>query len=710
MATKKKNVVSEEANKTELKDTEAKTAAVSKNAAEKKAKKPAQSAAAGPETVAKKAAAVTVPESEAKPKAKKTVKAAPAVGKEAEKKAAPAAEKKAEKKAAPAVEKKAEKKAAPAEEKKAEKKAAPAEEKKAEKKAAPAEEKKTEKKVKKTPAVKAEVKPEPKIEEIPEPAAEVKPEPEIKAEEKNAPKAKSKSKAKPKAEKKAEVKPEAEAEPRQEAEIKTEPETEIKPEPIAEVKSQPEAEIKPELPAAAPEKVRNTEKYIDDDDYIDDVYEPDADDDYVNEDIDDEENEEEEEPDYAHLEEDKELEKEEIDLDSIDLNKIAELDHEYEPSGSKRKDGYEEELGGEYEEENLEKMDLGIFGDNAQIMQMLKQGRVTGSITVEDFNQVTGEIDLDAESVEKLYDLCLRLGIRIVDENGAAEKLYEHGYDDFTEGVGLEDHVRMYLKEIGKVPLLSAEEEIELAKRVEEGDEDAKNRLYEANLRLVVSIAKHYVGKGMQFLDLIQEGNLGLLKVVDKFDYRKGCKFSTYATWWIRQSITRAIADQSNTIRIPVHMNENINKLKRTSRELAQRLGKDPTSEQIAEELGMPVAKVREIMKYSQDTVSLESPVGEEEDSHIGDFIKDESSPSPSDSAAQTLLHEQLMEVLKTLTDREQRVLKLRFGLEDGRQRTLEEVGREFNVTRERIRQIEAKAIRKLKNPNRSKKLKDFYE
>ena len=723
MATKKKNVVSEEANKTELKDTEAKTAAVSKNAAEKKAKKPAQSAAAGPETVAKKAAAVTVPESEVKPKAKKTVKAAPAVGKEAEKKAAPAAEKKAEKKAAPAeekkaekkaapaVEKKAEKKAAPAEEKKAEKKAAPAEEKKAEKKAAPAEEKKkTEKKVKKTPAVKAEVKPEPKIEEIPEPAAEVKTEPEIKAEEKDAPKAKSKSKAKPKAEKKAEVKPEAEAEPRQEAEIKPEPEAEIKPEPTAEVIPEPVEEKKPELPAAAPEKVRNTEKYIDDDDYIDDVYEPDADDDYVNEDIDDEENEEEEEPDYAHLEEDKELEKEEIDLDSIDLNKIAELDHEYEPSGSKRKDGYEEELGGEYEEENLEKMDLGIFGDNSQIMQMLKQGRVTGSITVEDFNQVTGEIDLDAESVEKLYDLCLRLGIRIVDENGAAEKLYEHGYDDFTEGVGLEDHVRMYLKEIGKVPLLSAEEEIELAKRVEEGDEDAKNRLYEANLRLVVSIAKHYVGKGMQFLDLIQEGNLGLLKVVDKFDYRKGCKFSTYATWWIRQSITRAIADQSNTIRIPVHMNENINKLKRTSRELAQRLGKDPTSEQIAEELGMPVAKVREIMKYSQDTVSLESPVGEEEDSHIGDFIKDESSPSPSDSAAQTLLHEQLMEVLKTLTDREQRVLKLRFGLEDGRQRTLEEVGREFNVTRERIRQIEAKAIRKLKNPNRSKKLKDFYE
>ena len=608
--------------------------------------------------------------------------------------------------------------------------------------------------VKAEPEVKAEIKPEseakveaitetkaePQAETKSEAAAEEKPEPDVKPEEKPSPKAKSKTKSKPKAEKKAEAKPEAEVKPEPEAEIKPEPEAEVKPEPAAEVKPEPEAEVKPEpaaevkpepaaevkpepaaevkpepeaekkseLPAAAPEKAQNTEKYVDDD-YIDDVFEPDADEDDVNEDIDDEDNEE-EEPDYAHLEEDKELEKEEIDLDSIDLNKIAELDHEYEPSGSKRKDGYEEELGGEYEEENLEKMDLGIFGDNAQIMQMLKQGRVTGSVTVEDFNQVTGEIDLDAESVEKLYDLCIRLGIRIVDENGAAEKLYEHSYDDITEGVGLEDHVRMYLKEIGKVPLLSAEEEIELAKRVEEGDEDAKNRLYEANLRLVVSIAKHYVGKGMQFLDLIQEGNLGLLKVVDKFDYRKGCKFSTYATWWIRQSITRAIADQSNTIRIPVHMNENINKLKRTSRELAQRLGKDPTSEQIAEELGMPVAKVREIMKYSQDTVSLESPVGEEEDSHIGDFIKDESSPSPSDSAAQTLLHEQLMEVLKTLTDREQRVLKLRFGLEDGRQRTLEEVGREFNVTRERIRQIEAKAIRKLKNPNRSKKLKDFYE
>ncbi|MBO5076918.1 MAG: RNA polymerase sigma factor RpoD [Clostridia bacterium] len=367
-------------------------------------------------------------------------------------------------------------------------------------------------------------------------------------------------------------------------------------------------------------------------------------------------------------------------------------------------------MGPEYENVDLEKLDLGIFEDNIQVMQLLKQGRAAGSISIDDFNTLTGEIDLDAESIEKLYDLCMRLGIRIGDENGSAEKMYIHEYDEFADGVGLEDHVRMYLKEIGKVPLLSAEEEIELAKRVEEGDEEAKNRLYEANLRLVVSIAKHYVGKGMQFLDLIQEGNLGLLKVVDKFDYRKGCKFSTYATWWIRQSITRAIADQSNTIRIPVHMNENINKLKRTSRELAQRLGKDPTSEQIAEELGMPVAKVREIMKYSQDTVSLESPVGEEEDSHIGDFIKDESSPSPSDSAAATLLHEQLMEVLGTLTDREQRVLKLRFGLEDGRQRTLEEVGREFKVTRERIRQIEAKAIRKLKNPNRSKKLKDFYE
>lgn len=278
------------------------------------------------------------------------------------------------------------------------------------------------------------------------------------------------------------------------------------------------------------------------------------------------------------------------------------------------------------------------------------------------------------------------------------------------EGVSLEDPVRMYLKEIGKVPLLSTDEEIELAKRIELGDEAAKKRLAEANLRLVVSIAKRYVGRGMQFLDLIQEGNLGLIKAVDKFDYTKGYKFSTYATWWIRQAITRAIADQARTIRIPVHMVETINRLIRTSRQLLQELGREPAPEEIAEKMDMPVERVREIMKISQDPVSLETPIGEEEDSHLGDFIQDEHVAVPADAAAFTLLHEQLMEVLDTLTDREQKVLRLRFGLDDGRPRTLEEVGRQFNVTRERIRQIEAKALRKLRHPSRSRKLKDYLD
>ena len=278
------------------------------------------------------------------------------------------------------------------------------------------------------------------------------------------------------------------------------------------------------------------------------------------------------------------------------------------------------------------------------------------------------------------------------------------------EGVGVDDPVRMYLKEIGKVPLLTADEEIELAKRMEEGDEDAKKRLAEANLRLVVSIAKRYVGRGMLFLDLIQEGNLGLIKAVEKFDYRKGYKFSTYATWWIRQAITRAIADQARTIRIPVHMVETINKLIRVSRQLLQELGREPTHEEIAAELGMPVERVREISKISQEPVSLETPIGEEEDSHLGDFIQDDNVPVPADAAAFTLLREQLNEVLDTLTEREQKVLKLRFGLDDGRARTLEEVGKEFNVTRERIRQIEAKALRKLRHPSRSRKLKDYLD
>ena len=278
------------------------------------------------------------------------------------------------------------------------------------------------------------------------------------------------------------------------------------------------------------------------------------------------------------------------------------------------------------------------------------------------------------------------------------------------EGVGTEDPVRMYLKEIGKVPLLTPDEEIELAKRMELGDEEAKKTLAEANLRLVVSIAKRYVGRGMQFLDLIQEGNLGLMKAVEKFDYRKGYKFSTYATWWIRQAITRAIADQARTIRIPVHMVETINRLVRTQRQLLQSLGREPSPEEIAKEMDLPVDRVREIMKISQDPVSLETPIGEEEDSHLGDFIQDDHVEVPVDAATFTLLHEQLMEVLETLTDREQKVLRLRFGLDDGRPRTLEEVGKEFNVTRERIRQIEAKALRKLRHPSRSKKLKDYLD
>jgi len=278
------------------------------------------------------------------------------------------------------------------------------------------------------------------------------------------------------------------------------------------------------------------------------------------------------------------------------------------------------------------------------------------------------------------------------------------------EGVGIEDPVRMYLKEIGKVPLLSAEEEIELAKKMEMGDEDAKKRLAEANLRLVASIAKRYVGRGLLFLDLIQEGNLGLIKAVEKFDYRKGYKFSTYATWWIRQAITRAIADQARTIRIPVHMVETINKLIRVSRQLLQELGREPTPEEIAAVLKMPEERVREILKISQEPVSLETPIGEEEDSHLGDFIQDDNVPVPADAAAFTLLREQLSEVLSTLTEREQKVLRLRFGLDDGRARTLEEVGKEFNVTRERIRQIEAKALRKLRHPSRSRKLKDYLD
>ena len=336
---------------------------------------------------------------------------------------------------------------------------------------------------------------------------------------------------------------------------------------------------------------------------------------------------------------------------------------------------------------------------------------------------------LEVDQMEKVFDFleasCVDV-LRITDNSGD-ELLLDNDMDmdgmedeeeveldkidlSVPEGVSIEDPVRMYLKEIGKVSLLSADEEIELAKRMERGDEAAKKRLAEANLRLVVSIAKRYVGRGMLFLDLIQEGNLGLIKAVEKFDYRKGYKFSTYATWWIRQAITRAIADQARTIRIPVHMVETINKLIRVSRQLLQELGREPTPVEIAEEMDMPVDRVREILKISQEPVSLETPIGEEEDSHLGDFIQDDNVPVPADAAAFTLLKEQLVEVLSTLTDREQKVLRLRFGLDDGRARTLEEVGKEFNVTRERIRQIEAKALRKLRHPSRSRKLKDYLD
>ncbi|NLC17895.1 MAG: RNA polymerase sigma factor RpoD [Clostridiales bacterium] len=336
----------------------------------------------------------------------------------------------------------------------------------------------------------------------------------------------------------------------------------------------------------------------------------------------------------------------------------------------------------------------------------------------QEVNDFFADIELDPGKIEKIYDFLDKHNVdvlRISEED--EEDIILDGDEDLEnidlsipEGINIEDPVRMYLKEIGKVQLLNADEEIELAKRMEEGDEYAKKRLAEANLRLVVSIAKRYVGRGMLFLDLIQEGNLGLIKAVEKFDYRKGYKFSTYATWWIRQAITRAIADQARTIRIPVHMVETINKLTRVQRQLLQELGREPSPEEISEVMNMPVERVREIQKISQEPVSLETPIGEEEDSHLGDFIQDDNVPVPADAAAFTLLKEQLVEVLGTLTDREQKVLRLRFGLDDGRARTLEEVGKEFNVTRERIRQIEAKALRKLRHPSRSRKLKDYLE
>ncbi|MDY4017996.1 MAG: RNA polymerase sigma factor RpoD [Ruminococcus callidus] len=349
---------------------------------------------------------------------------------------------------------------------------------------------------------------------------------------------------------------------------------------------------------------------------------------------------------------------------------------------------------------------------------LMEQGKATGKLTTKEITDVLDELDFDTDQLASIISSCEQLNIEIVDDSVADDVLNDNDLnmsDDLemtlsTEGIAIDDPVKIYLKEIGRVPLLSPDEETELAKRMAEGDSYAKKRLSEANLRLVVSIAKKYVGRGMQFLELIQEGNLGLLKAVEKFDYTKGFKFSTYATWWIRQAITRAIADQARTIRIPVHMVETITKVKKVSSQLLHETGHDPSAEEIADKLEMPAERVREIMRIAQDPVSLETPIGEEEDSHLGDFIPDDDAPAPADAASLMLLKEQLNEVLSTLTDREAKVLRLRFGLEDGRSRTLEEVGKEFDVTRERIRQIEAKALRKLRHPSRSKKVKDFLD
>lgn len=348
------------------------------------------------------------------------------------------------------------------------------------------------------------------------------------------------------------------------------------------------------------------------------------------------------------------------------------------------------------------------------LKELLEHGKQKGQLTTKEINDALEELDFDVERVEKLYDTLESMNVEIVEDftDDGIEELKNEDLESSlaSEGINIDDPVKVYLKEIGRVPLLTPEEEIELATRMEQGDDEARKRLSEANLRLVVSIAKRYVGRGMQFLDLIQEGNLGLIKAVEKFDHTKGFKFSTYATWWIRQAITRAIADQARTIRIPVHMVETINKVKKVTSQLLHKNGHDPSADEIAAELDMPVDKVREIMRVAQEPVSLETPIGEEEDSHLGDFIPDDDAPAPAEAASHTLLKEQLSDVLSTLTPREEKVLRLRFGLEDGRSRTLEEVGKEFNVTRERIRQIEAKALRKLRHPSRSKRLKDFLD
>ncbi len=354
------------------------------------------------------------------------------------------------------------------------------------------------------------------------------------------------------------------------------------------------------------------------------------------------------------------------------------------------------------------------------ITDLMEQGKIKGKLTTKEITDFFEELDFDIEQMDKLYDSLETLNIEIIEDFNIEEELdlnldiestvTDEDPEGTGDGINIDDPVKVYLKEIGRVPLLSTDEEVELAEKMATGDPVARQRLSEANLRLVVSIAKRYVGRGMQFLDLIQEGNLGLIKAVEKFDHTKGFKFSTYATWWIRQAITRAIADQARTIRIPVHMVETINRVKKVSSQLLHKNGHEPSAEEIAKEIDMPIDKVREILRVSQEPVSLETPIGEEEDSHLGDFIPDDDAPSPADAASHTLLKEQLGNVLGTLTPREEKVLRLRFGLEDGRSRTLEEVGKEFDVTRERIRQIEAKALRKLRHPSRSKKLKDFLD
>ncbi len=400
------------------------------------------------------------------------------------------------------------------------------------------------------------------------------------------------------------------------------------------------------------------------------------------------------------------------------------IDNDLEPSDEQLK-AVEEELRADEdgeddlpdvmpEEGTAKVVDAGVFENDESVVALLNSGLVRGYITADEINRTLGTGASADDMLDQLYDIAEINGIRIVTDESEIKAFpgdsVSDAADELLKGVGLEDHVRLYLREIGDVPLLSAEEERELAARIEEGDEEARGKLIESNLRLVVSVAKHYMGKGVQLLDLIQEGNIGLLKAVNKFDYRKGHKFSTYATWWIRQSITRAIADQARTIRIPVHMVEAIHRCVKVSRTLAQELGREPTPEEIAAEMNLPVQRVISLLSARQDTVSLESPVGEEEDSRIGDFIADENALSPFDSVSSVMLKEQISKVLSTLSDKERKIIEMRFGLEDGKERTLEEVGKYFNVTRERIRQIEAKARRKLKQTGRSGQLRDFWE